>query len=406
MKDSINLKRILAAIAGLALSLTLSAAKDGTTVPWDLEALSRPPRFVESPEHGTNGVKAIFYEALPWSGKPTRVFAYYGLPEVRAGETVPAMVLVHGGGGSAFIPWVQLWVKRGYAAISMDTCGCVSGGGYENHPRHADGGPPGWGGFGRIDEPATDQWTYHAVADVILAHSLIRSFARIDPERTGITGVSWGGYLTCIVAGLDPRFKFAAPVYGCGFLGDNSAWLGAFSKMGTANARRWLGLWDPSTYLPGAMMPMLWVTGSNDFAYPMDSLQKSYRLPGTSRTLCIRLRMKHGHGGPGENPKEIHAMAETVLRNGAPLPRVTGAGSEGKQVWVTCESAIPIVKAELNYTTDSGNWKKRLWKAVPAGLDPATGRTSAELPAETTVYYFNITDKRGLLVSSEHVEID
>lgn len=30
--------------------------------------------------------------------------------------------------------------------------------------------------------------------------------------------------MTCVVAGCDPRYKFAVPVYGCGFLGDNSAW--------------------------------------------------------------------------------------------------------------------------------------------------------------------------------------
>ncbi len=30
-------------------------------------------------------------------------------------------------------------------------------------------------------------------------------------------GDQLGGYLTCIVAGLDHRLKVAVPVYGCGF---------------------------------------------------------------------------------------------------------------------------------------------------------------------------------------------
>jgi len=29
-----------------------------------------------------------------------------------------------------------------------------------------------------------------------------------------VTGISWGGYLTCIVAGIDDRLKAAVPVYG------------------------------------------------------------------------------------------------------------------------------------------------------------------------------------------------
>ena len=68
----------------------------------------------------------------------------------------------------------------------------------------------------------------------------IRSCGRlpgVDPDRIGVTGISWGGYLTCIVAGVDPRFRFAAPVYGCGFLGDNSAWLPEFQKMGPEKIR-------------------------------------------------------------------------------------------------------------------------------------------------------------------------
>ena len=48
--------------------------------------------------------------------------------------------------------------------------------------------------------------------DVILAHSLLRSWPRVDPERIGLTGISWGGYLTCIATGVDNRFKFAIPV--------------------------------------------------------------------------------------------------------------------------------------------------------------------------------------------------
>ena len=36
-----------------------------------------------------------------------------------------AMVLVHGGGGTAFDAWVRAWVKAGYAAIAMDTCGAL-----------------------------------------------------------------------------------------------------------------------------------------------------------------------------------------------------------------------------------------------------------------------------------------
>jgi hypothetical protein len=33
--------------------------------------------------------------------------------------------------------------------------------------------------------------------------------------------------------------------------------------------------WYPSVYLGNAEIPILWVTGSNDFAYTMNALQRS-----------------------------------------------------------------------------------------------------------------------------------
>ncbi len=382
-----------------------AVAEKSPAVPWDLKALAPAPATYPAPGYETNGVRALFFDGLPWHGQPTRVFAFVGMPEHKPGEKVPGMVLVHGGGGTAFAGWVKRWNDRGYAAIAMDTCGSLPGGTHNKRPRHEHSGPAGWGGFNQIDEPIEDQWTYHAVADAILAHSLLRSMPDVDPARIGLTGISWGGYLTCILAGVDSRFRFAAPVYGCGFLGDNSAWLKNFEQMGREKAAKWLQLWDPSRYLPRAKVPMLWVTGTNDFAYPFDSLQKSYRLPSGKHTLCIRVRMPHGHGPAGEGPEEIRAFADSLLKNGPPLARITAQGREGDTAWAEFESRQPMAGAELNFTKDTGVWKQRKWETIPADLDAAKHRVSATVPAGTTVFYLNLLDAQKLVVSTEHIEV-
>jgi dienelactone hydrolase len=375
-------------------------------IPWDLAALSRPPRVTEaaSPERG---VRALLFESVPWRGKPTRVFAYYGAPTRRSGERLPAIVLIHGGGGTAFAEWVRLWNGRGYAAIAMDTCGAIPDKAPEGKlwspekKHHESGGPAGWGGFAQIDEPVEDQWTYHAVAAAVLGHSLIRSFPEVDPKRIGVTGISWGGYLTAIVAGVDPRFRFAAPVYGCGFLGEDSAWLKEFEKMGPERARKWLSLWDPSRYLPASRMPMLWVTGTNDFAYPFPSLQKSYRLPKGPRTLAIRVAMPHGHP-QGALPEEIHAYADALLLRGRPLAAIGAVRLRENRLSVTYKSKRPIVKAEFNYTAAEGRWQDRKWTSVPARLDTRTRSAATDVRADARAWYLNLFDSDGLVVSSEH----
>ena len=151
-------------------------------------------------------------------------------------------------------------------------------------------------------------------------------------------------------------------------------------------------------------MPICWVTGTNDFAYTMNALQKSYRLPQGPRTICLRPRMPHGHGPAGEHPKEIHAFAESIVGGGSPMVKITGQGREGQTVWATFASPRPVSKAELHFTKDTGSWQKRLWEAQPAELTPE-GKVRASLPEGTQVYYLNLTDDRDCVVSTEHEEI-
>jgi len=371
------------------------------TTPWDLEALSRPPAF----EWGEGEeVRTLYFAGEPYQGKPTRVFAYYATPGSLAGDAsldkqLPTMVLVHGGGGQAFAEWARLWASRGYAAIAMD----LAGNGPER-VRLADGGPNQGNEekFGAINEPVTDQWSYHAVANVIRAHSLVRSFAEVDADRTAITGISWGGYLTCIVSGLDNRFKAAVPVYGCGFLQINSAWMDVFAAMSAAERSKWNRLWDPSQYVGSAAMPMLFVNGGNDFAYPPDSYAKTFELVKTAKNLHFVPNLPHGH--IFDRPQSIEVFIDQQLRGGVPLAKV-GPLEIGDQVSARVKSKTKLVAAELHYTKGPLPVKRdmpRDWVSVPASLEG--DRIAAELPpAGATIWFLTVRDERGVTVASEIV---
>src|SRR5205085_10331999 len=139
--------------------------------------------------------------------------------------------------------------------------------------------------------------------------------------KIGVTGISWAGYLTCIVAGLDDRLKVAVPVYGCGQLDTNSAWLPTFDKMSPEQRERWVANFDPARYLPGVRCPILFVNGTNDFAYPLDSYQASYRLVPAPTELCVTVRMPHSHPD-GWKPKEIGLYVDSVLLAKPPLANI------------------------------------------------------------------------------------
>jgi dienelactone hydrolase len=370
------------------------------TTPWDLAALSRPPQYQWADRQGP--VWSLYYQGQPYKGKPTGVFAYYASPATlaveAAGKRFPGVVLVHGGGGTAFREWAELWAKRGYAAIAMDLAGCGP-----DKKRLADGGP-GQGDetkFGAIDQPPQDQWTYHAVSNVILAHSLLRSLKEVDARHTAVTGISWGGYLTCIVAGVDNRFKAAVPVYGCGFLHEDSVWLPQFAKMTPEQKDKWVRLWDPSRYIGAAKMPVLFVNGTNDFAYPLDSYAKTYGLVKGRRQVRITVNMPHGHP-QGWAPAEIGLFIDSCLCGGTPLPMVSYPGIVNGHVAAQVQSKTNLVEAALHYTTETGPINKRQWQTVPGQVEGLDIIAPAP-PKEASIWFLTITDERWAVVSSELV---
>jgi dienelactone hydrolase len=370
------------------------------TGPWNVRELERVPAATWGVRAGL--VQEVTYAGEPLGGKPTRVFAYLGRPDpgtFRAGR-LPAMVLVHGGGGKSFKPWAEHWAKRGYVALAMD----LSGNGPEG--RLSDGGPDQSDavkfrdfGVGEVRE----MWTYHAVSAVILGHSLLGSLPEVDGARIGITGISWGGYLTCIVAGIDHRLKVAVPVYGCGFLGDNSVWKdGALAGMTSDARQRWLEAFDPSRYLAGVRCPILFLNGTSDFAYPLDSYQRSYRLvPASRRQVAVVVDLPHGHIW---SFGEVDAFVDAALRRATPLPAVGPVRVEDDGLIVAVRGKVPLKEAALCYTLDEGPWQKRKWQTTPADIDG--GRVKARLPAgRPVVAFLAIIDQRGLRVSSEHVTL-
>lgn len=410
----ISLQRSFFALQCLfVFSVAARAADSEPSGPWDLQALFETPRYEWEDESAP--VRSLLFANETYDGHATRVFAYYAAPGTLAGDTsadknLPAVVLIHGGGGTAFREWCTLWAERGYAAIAPDLAGNrpLEGANVhkrENRIRLADGGPNQTDAekFRAINQPVTEQWQYHAIAAVLRAHSLIRSLPEVDVDRTAVTGISWGGYLTCITAGLDSRFKAAVPVYGCGFLQQNSCWLDRFEEFSPDQHARWVKLWEPSRYLPHVSMPILFVNGTNDFAYPLDSYMKSYDAVPTAvdKRFCIKVNMPHSHPA-GWAPTEIGLFIDHVLLGTPGLAQLDELSADEECVKVSYSSEQQLSGAALHYTTGDEAINMRTWETVAGEVAAGHVETPAP-PADATAYFVAVTDDRGAVTSTRVV---
>ncbi len=411
------MSRFVSSLTFALLSFSVLAAAEEIVGPWNLTALKAAPPMVKWVRQD-QPVQSLIYTGEVYQGHPTEVFAFYASPltlgDAKPGAKFPGVVLVHGGGGTAFAEWVHLWAKRGYAAIAMDLSGArppdpvfkdgalvVQRSEARVRTRLPRGGPPLGPGaiYQSIGGDSSDDWPFHAAANIIRAHSLLRSFPEVDPERTAITGISWGGYATCLAASLDDRFKAAVPVYGAGFFHEgDSVQKGSLDLLGDRKAV-WVAAYDAGSLLPRCRVPLLFVNGTNDTHNPLDSYMKTYaRAPGPKQ-LRIEVNMRHGHL-PGWAPPEIGLFIDSHCRAGTPLPIPGTPRLVGAQIQLTCESRTALKKAELHYTADTGLRSKRAWQTFPATIGGAT-ITAAKPPAGSNTWFLTITDERDAMVSTE-----
>ena len=392
-------------------------------------------------EEGYEHIKAIAFEGLDYKGEKTKIFAYLGFPEGASADTpVPAVVLVHGGGGHAFYNWVQMWNERGYAAIALDTVGAF--------PTHVNAGagetsdkigtwvnnqlPAGFAEEGYRNAPTgqtytttyaevEDQWAYHALGGIILAGNILRNDPKVDSDKVGITGISWGGTLVSQVIGYDNRFSFAIPVYGNAYLSTD---LHTFSAFGNNYVK---ALWAADKNLSNATMPIMWLAYNDDHAFSVPGYCKSYMhtAPLNSKNVLAMLdNWGHSHGRVWNNEQSfIFADSITFGENEMITFKTQPEGRN-----VNCSINIPenvssvevcayYIDEPMSYSKHNkygqgvNNYLDQTWNKLTdvLNVDMDTGVITGTLPNEVKGYYIDVqynVDGSTVHTSSLYVPVE
>jgi len=156
-------------------------------------------RLTNSMPLGTDRARLVQPEKVMYaSGDGLMIPAYlYRPPGMRAGERYPAIVWGHGGPASqyhdALDQEVQFFVNQGYVALLPNF--------------------RGGSGYGREFEDANYQcWGHCDLADIVAGVEYLQSLPYVDPTSFGITGSSYGGFLSCAAVTFAPEvFQAAIP---------------------------------------------------------------------------------------------------------------------------------------------------------------------------------------------------
>ena len=341
-----------------------------------------------------SNIKAYTYKSVAYGGlETTNPFMAVGIPTASMPEGgYPAIILVHGGAGQVYCDWIKHWTDKGYVALALDMFGNMLNDSLQKVVNPL-GGPNEYHSGSLNDNPYDYQnsWVYHSVTNVVLCHNYLRSLSNVNADKIGVTGISWGGYITNIVSGVDNRFSAFAPVYGSGYAYDDTKWAG--SAFGGENRQAWIDRFDPSSYVKFNAKPTLYVSGIDDNCFALHNRVKTYAL--AQGDVYFSQRSDLAHGDYWNQTQEIYYFMEKVL-NGA-TDDVTGfvnasISNDGVNATVTVNNYAnvkdKITSVNFVYSTstdaDTHAWT---FTTVSVSLD-ANGTASVEIPVGATAFNF------------------
>lgn len=205
------------------------------------------------------------------------------------GARLPLIVLVHGGPAGAwtdrFDAWGQLLAARGYAVLSPNIRGSTNYGHAFMVMNRRD-----WGGGDFKD--------IMAGVDRLIRQGVV------DPDRIGIGGWSYGGYMAAWAVTQTTRFKASvsgAPMTDLAFeYGTEEAGINAYDTWFMGTPYENLPLFterSPVTFVRRAKTPTLLLCGENDATDPVEQchqFHRGLRRYGVETELVVYPREGHG----------------------------------------------------------------------------------------------------------------
>lgn len=322
-------------------------------------------------QDGAKFTELYFTGMIAPDGEKVRVYAIASAPT--NATNLPGLLHIHGGGQTAYEPWLKFWNARGYAALTFNW-----GGHWENREKFTDWGSLKQGNHRdsgpmlQATEPTVRASSWYLWTRISRrALTVLEQMPGVDGRRLGIFGVSMGGTIVWPFAAMDSRVKAACAIYGVGANTYPDELDAPDSGAADAGVRLWRAAMEPESYASLIKCPMLFLNASNDQHGKMDwAFLTLQSLRSEWRQVHTPLFRHHIGVNEGSN---LPLWMDTFVKGSGPVwpkpPEVTvtldAAGVP--QMEVKADHSQPITNATLFYAVENRNPKNRHWRSVTAG---------------------------------------
>ena len=313
---------------------------------------------------------------------------------VRAGR-YPGVLMVHGGGGCADQVFDQVfdWAKLGYVSFCQDEPGICS-------LKHRSLGPPAI--FVRTIADANSLSSFSVYDGIVAALNglrMLRSQADVDTSRVGVTGGSWGGYMTTMVSGLaGDRIKASFSHYGCGYYDLGSHWSSAIEQMSAEQRLQWLENFDAGRKASQITSHFMLTSPTNDWYFWPGAMMATYNAIRSDKNFCIAANANHEldfpggtnstQKGPHRSYMEVQWMNYHLKGIGYPFGSCTAdatATRQGHNIKVSFifTGVNPDEGVEIWYTYGETPYRSNYWKHAKITAE-GMGRYAGLIPVYET----------------------
>jgi dipeptidyl aminopeptidase/acylaminoacyl peptidase len=216
-----------------------------------------------------------------------------------AGKKYPLILSVHGGPagqyGNDWYHEFQVYAAKGYAVLFTN--------------------PRGSTGYGqKFERGIVGEWGGKDYVDIMNGlDAALKKYSWIDQDRLGVTGGSYGGYMTNWIVGHTDRFKAAVTLRSVSnFISDDGTRDGAYGHSPDFNGdifQKFDLYWDrsPLKYAQNVKTPTLILHSDNDFRVPIEQGEQWFRALkhfGVTTEIVFFPRENHNLTRTGE-PKHL-----------------------------------------------------------------------------------------------------